>query len=115
MWKATFQSCNCKFTITHTTIVIDLSYNDVKRRKNPIYATNRLIFYLGKKDEIYHYRPKEHPKIFSKVAKFGSAKSVVKYGKYSPVDLANFEYFSITRGKNKNQENHDYCKNFLWS
>ena len=41
--KATFQSCNCKFTITHTTIVIDLSYNDVKRRKKTIYATNRLF------------------------------------------------------------------------
>jgi hypothetical protein len=25
--------------------------------------------------------------------------NVVKYGKYSPVNLANFEYFSITRGK----------------
>ena len=25
-------------------------------------------------------------------------KTVVKYGKYSPVKLANFEYFSITRG-----------------
>jgi hypothetical protein len=26
-------------------------------------------------------------------------RNVVKYGKYSPVKLANFEYFSITRGK----------------
>jgi hypothetical protein len=30
----------------------------------------RLIFYLDKKDEIYHYGSKEHPKI-SKIAKFG--------------------------------------------
>ena len=30
----------------------------------------RLIFYLDKKDEIYHYSSKEHPKI-SKMAKFG--------------------------------------------
>jgi hypothetical protein len=30
----------------------------------------RLIFYLDKKDEIYHYSSKEHPKI-SKIAKFG--------------------------------------------
>jgi hypothetical protein len=29
-----------------------------------------LFFYLGKKDEIYHYSSKEHPK-FSKSAKFG--------------------------------------------
>jgi hypothetical protein len=30
----------------------------------------RVIFYLDKKDEIYHYNSKEHPKI-SKIAKFG--------------------------------------------
>jgi hypothetical protein len=30
----------------------------------------RLFFYLDKKDEIYHYSSKEHPKI-SKIAKFG--------------------------------------------
>jgi hypothetical protein len=30
----------------------------------------RLIFDLDKKDEIYHYSSKEHPKI-SKIAKFG--------------------------------------------
>jgi hypothetical protein len=30
----------------------------------------RLFFYLDKKDEICHYRPKEHAKI-SKIAKFG--------------------------------------------
>jgi hypothetical protein len=29
-----------------------------------------LIFYLDKKDEIYHYSSKEHPKV-SKIAKFG--------------------------------------------
>jgi hypothetical protein len=33
-------------------------------------SSYRLIFYLGKKDEIYHYSSKEHPKI-SKSAKFG--------------------------------------------
>jgi hypothetical protein len=49
-------------------------------------SSYRLIFYLDKKDEIYHYSSKEHPKI-SKIAK------------YNPVKLENFEYFSITRGK----------------
>jgi hypothetical protein len=34
-------------------------------------SSYRLIFYLDKKDEIYHYRSKEHPTI-SKIAKFGS-------------------------------------------
>jgi hypothetical protein len=33
-------------------------------------SSYRLIFYLEKKDEIYHYSSKEHPKI-SKIAKFG--------------------------------------------
>ena len=33
-------------------------------------SSYRLIFYLDKKDEIYHYSSKEHPKI-SKIAKFG--------------------------------------------
>jgi hypothetical protein len=56
-------------------------------------SSYRLIFYLDKKDEIYHYSSKEHPKI-SKIAKFW-LQNVVKYGKYSPVKLVNFEYFSI--------------------
>jgi hypothetical protein len=34
------------------------------------YSSYQLIFYLDKKDEIYHYSSKEHPKI-SKIAKFG--------------------------------------------
>jgi hypothetical protein len=34
-------------------------------------SSYRLIFYLDKKDEIYHYSSKENPKI-SKIAKFGS-------------------------------------------
>ena len=34
------------------------------------YSSYRLIFYLDKKDEIYHYSSKEHPKI-TKIAKFG--------------------------------------------
>jgi hypothetical protein len=33
-------------------------------------SSYRLIFYPDKKDEIYHYSSKEHPKI-SKIAKFG--------------------------------------------
>jgi hypothetical protein len=33
-------------------------------------SSYRLIFYLDKKDEIYHYSSKERPKI-SKIAKFG--------------------------------------------
>jgi hypothetical protein len=33
-------------------------------------SSYRPIFYLDKKDEIYHYRPKEHPKI-TKIAKIG--------------------------------------------
>jgi hypothetical protein len=33
-------------------------------------SSYRLIFYPDKKDEIYHYSLKEHPKI-SKIAKFG--------------------------------------------
>ena len=44
----------------------------------------------GKKDEIYLYSSKEHPKI---------SKIVAKYEKYSPLKLAKFEYLSITRGK----------------
>ena len=41
--------------------------------KIPIRIDNsyyRLIFYLDKKDEIYHYSSKEHP-IIGKIAKFG--------------------------------------------
>ena len=34
-------------------------------------SSYRLIFYLDKKDEIYHYSSKEHPKI-SKIAKLFS-------------------------------------------
>jgi hypothetical protein len=33
-------------------------------------SSYRLIFYPDKKDEIYHFSSKEHPKI-SKIAKFG--------------------------------------------
>ena len=33
-------------------------------------SSYRLFFQLDKKDEIYHYSLKEHPKI-SKIAKFG--------------------------------------------
>ena len=51
----------------------------------------RLIFYLDKKDGIYYYSSKEHPKI-SKIALVW-LRNVVKYEKYIPVKLANFEYF----------------------
>jgi hypothetical protein len=61
-------------------------------------SSYRLIFYLDRKDEIQHYSSKEHPKI-SKIAKFAWLRNVVKYEKYGPLKLANFEYFSITRGK----------------
>ena len=33
-------------------------------------SSYRQIFYLDKKEEIYHYSSKEHPKI-SKIARFG--------------------------------------------
>jgi hypothetical protein len=52
-------------------------------------SSYRLIFYLDKKDEIYHYSSKEHPKI-SKIAKFNWLRHFVKYGKYSHVKLAHF-------------------------
>jgi hypothetical protein len=35
------------------------------------------FLYLDKKDEIYHYISKEHPKI-SKIAKFGQLRNVIK-------------------------------------
>ena len=70
--------------------------------KIPIRIDNsyyRLIFYLDKKDEMYHYSSKEHP-IISKIAKFGCKvwlQNVVKYGKYSHVKLVNFQHFSIAQ------------------
>ena len=57
--------------------------------KIPIRIDNsyyRLIFYLDKKDKIYHYSSKEHPKL----VKLQSLQNVVKYGKYSHVKFAVF-------------------------
>jgi hypothetical protein len=61
-------------------------------------SSYRLIFYLDKKESNKKSITiaQLYPKI-STIAKFGC--DVVKYEKYSPVKLANFEYFSITCGK----------------
>ena len=61
---------------------------------NSIY---RLIFYLDKKDEIYHYSSKEYPKKLVKLQSLVA--KCFKGGKDSLVKLENFEYFSITHGK----------------
>ena len=60
-------------------------------------SSYRLIFYLDKKDEIYHYSSRS----ILKLVKLQTVwlRSVVKYEKYSPVKLANFDYLSITRRK----------------
>jgi hypothetical protein len=51
-----------------------------------------LICYLDKKDEIYHYRHIAQKSIL-KLVKLQTVwlQNVVKYEKYSPVKLANFE------------------------
>jgi hypothetical protein len=64
----------------------------------PVIDRNRLIFYLWtRKTKSIIIAQKSILKLVNcKVW----LRNVVKYEKYSPVKLANFEYFSITRGKN---------------
>jgi hypothetical protein len=67
----------------------------------------RLFFYLDKKDEIYHYSSKEHPKI-SKIAKFGCEVGskvahfsgvILKCSKFANFTGLYFPYFTTFRNQ----------------